>query len=362
MRLTVLNYTGVTSDRGGVVSLVRALSSSGRFECKLGVSPGFKQSRTPALDAVVFPPMDPETINVAAFARGFVVARSMRAWLAVDPWRVYHGRSRAGLIVALWLRLMGEGRAVATVHSLGRRTWFYRMASAVLGSRLFWLGPSMKRHYGIGDSSWAGCLTDCVPESSWCATRADRGRGKPVLFGCAGSLVEVKQWELVLRALAAMSPEVHVCVVHAGGEDGTAASAAYAARLRALTAKLGLADRVQWLGETADLPSFYSRIDCLLTPSRWEASSMAALEAAFAGVPLLASDQSGTRDLIEKAKLGWLFESGSPASLAREMAALATGTRLSEWSRDEAALRTFAAPTVAEAHLEAYSRLVPPSV
>jgi len=86
MRLTVLNYTGVTSDRGGVVSLVRALSSSGRFECKLGVSPGFKQSRTPALDAVVFPPMDPETINVAgsglaawAKAAGAVIITSRAA-------------------------------------------------------------------------------------------------------------------------------------------------------------------------------------------------------------------------------------------------------------------------------------------
>jgi glycosyltransferase involved in cell wall biosynthesis len=354
----VLNYTGAENDRGGVVSVVRALASTERYECILGVAPNFSQSRRPPLKFVCFAKIAHERIDLGTMIRGLAVAREVRTWLLSDPCRIYHGRSRAGLIVALWLRLMGEKRAIASVHSLGRHKWFYRAAASILGPRLFWLNPSMKRYYRVGDSTWKGCLPDCVPESAWTSTRHRRSAIRPVHFGCVGSLVPVKQWELVLKAVALLPAGVAVRILHSGGQDGTPESAEYAAKLVKLADELGISRSVDWLGENQEMSSFYSKVDCLIVPSKWEASSVAALEAACAGVPLLASDESGTRDLIEMAECGWLFRSGSAKSLALEISSLASGTKYSDLRRKEDALLIFAAPAVADAHLKIYNALI----
>ena len=100
--------------------------------------------------------------------------------------------------------------------------------------------------------------------------------------------------------------------------------------------------------------SFYDGIDCLLVASRWEASSMAALEAGAAGVPTLAPDQSGTRDLVEYGKLGWLFPTGQPEELAKVIVRLARRDELRSWRRDEQAVRRFMSPSVAQQHLQLY--------
>jgi len=356
--LQVLNYTGAGNDRGGVMSVVHALASAGRFECHLGVGPGFNQRRSPPLNCVVFPAMPHESINPVTLVKGLAIAKQARAWLRADPKRIFHGRSRAGLIAVLWLRLLGEKRIVSTVHSLGRRTWFYRMASAILGTRLIWLGPSMKRHYGIPDRSWSGCIPDCVPLSAWTSRRPAFKEGGRFRVGCAGSIVEVKQWELVLEALALISAPVSVTVIFAGDTDGTQASIEYGERLKALAARLGVAGQVTWLGEVGDMREFYESVDCLVSASRWEASSMAALEAACAGLPLVASDASGTRDLIELARLGRLFKAGDTASLAAELTELATCGEGFGAERDEAALLGFAAPAIADRHFALYQRLI----
>ena len=70
--------------------------------------------------------------------------------------RIFHGHSRAGLLVGLWLRLFGGERVVVSVHCHGRQKWFYRWAALVLGERMVWLTPAMKAHYDVGARTWAG--------------------------------------------------------------------------------------------------------------------------------------------------------------------------------------------------------------
>jgi len=252
---------------------------------------------------------------------------------------------------------MGEKRVVATVHCLGRQRWFYRTAAAIMGHRIYWLGPSMKKYYGFGDETWAACLPDCVPESAFSKRLAVPGVRRPVRFGCAGTLVPWKQWELVLRALARMPPDMAVRVKHAGSEDGTAVSAQYAAWLRRLASDLGVAGRIDWLGELGDMRPFYAEVDCLISSSRREPSSMAALEAAAAGIPILASDASGTRDLVNRAGLGRLFAADSPDALAAQMTEFGSDGGWGASRRDDGALAAFAAPAAAQAHLEIYRTL-----
>jgi glycosyltransferase involved in cell wall biosynthesis len=62
----------------------------------------------------------------------------------------------------------------------------------------------------------------------------------------------------------------------------------------------------------------------LLLPSEWyEPLSVAAIEGMAAGVPLLASNTGGFRELVRNGRTGLLFEPGNVADLARSAAALA---------------------------------------
>ncbi|MDD2763085.1 MAG: glycosyltransferase family 4 protein [Opitutaceae bacterium] len=353
----VLHYTGYTVDGGGILAVVRALVGEGRFHCLLGVNPDFQQRGRPRLPLWHGPPIRGERIDPLNALRALRVAWRVRRWLRGGAGRIFHGHSRAGLLVALWLALLGERRVIVTVHVFGRQRWFYRRAAALLGERLYWLGPAMKRHYRIGAETWSGCLPDCVPNT---AVRPVRSRPPHpvVIFGCVGGLVPVKQWELVIRALACLPREMPVRVVHAGREDGSAASAAYAARLRRLGDELGVADRIEWRGETGDMVSFYEGIDCLIVPSPWEASSVAALEAVAAGVPVLAAETSGTRDLVECCEGGWLFAADSAEALGQRMLTLARGPDLPAWRRNDAALVKFTAAHAAAAHAAVYRSLL----
>ncbi len=352
---TVLHYVGYDADRGGIVSVVRALAGAGRFACVLGMNRGAVQARTPALEVLELPRISGEKIGVGTAMRALVVARAVRRWLREDPERIFHGHSRAGLLVARWLAGMGECRVVATVHVFGRQRWFYRRAAAALGGRLCWLGPSMKSYYGLPADGWKGCLPDCIPEACVRPARP-RPLALVVTFGCVGALVPVKQWELVLDALEQVPAEVPLRVVQAGAGDP--GSREYAAGLRRRAEAPALASRFAWRGPVEDMAEFYAGIDCLVVAATREASSVAALEAVAAGVPVLASAGSGTRDLIARCRGGWLFPADSAEALGRRMAELARGPELAAWRRDEAGLTEFTAAKSAAAHAAVYQTLL----
>jgi glycosyltransferase involved in cell wall biosynthesis len=357
-RCTVLHYVGYDIDRGGIVSVVRALAETREFGCVLGVNPGFVQRRAPALETLELPRTAGETIALGPMLRAFGVARHVRAWLRADGTRIYHGHSRAGLLTGLWLAHLGEARVVVSVHCYGRQRWFYRWAKARLGRRLFWLSPAMKTYYGAGPATWDDCLADCIsPER---VVRRRKESTAVLTFGLVGSFVPEKRWELIVAALERLPATVRaqVRVVHAGDTDGTRKSTAYAAELKARAVAHGVADRIEWRGWVEAIDGLWREIDCLLVLSPFEAFSVAALEALAAGVPVLAADRSGARDLVTLCRGGWLFAGDSPDVLAEHLTALVQGRQLREWNSDPDALQRFVAPAVARQYLACYRTLL----
>jgi glycosyltransferase involved in cell wall biosynthesis len=73
----------------------------------------------------------------------------------------------------------------------------------------------------------------------------------------------------------------------------------YGQQVRTAAAAAGLADRVDLAGEVADAMPWIARADLMILPSKWEGLPGAALEACALGVPVLASDLPGTRELAE---------------------------------------------------------------
>jgi glycosyltransferase involved in cell wall biosynthesis len=358
----VLHYLGYANDDGGIVSVVRALAGADRFTCVLGLNRGAQQHRAPALPVVGLSPLAGETHGLRTFWRARAVAREARKWLCAEPARVFHGHSRAGLAVALWLARAGERRMVVSVHCYGRQRWFYRWAARRLGDRLYWLSPAMKEYYGVPTRTepWARCIPECVPKS---ATRRESRVTNPegvVQFGGIGLLVPWKRWHLVLEALA-LVPEPtrrRMHFRHIGGTGDSPEAQRYATELHTRTSELGLDATVTWLGEQPSSSPFLREIDCLVVASRGEPFSVAMLEALQAGVPVLAADSGGARDIIVPSRNGWLFRSGDAADLARMLAMLAESDGLGGVQAASVDLRRFTASVVAEQWARVYERLL----
>jgi len=126
-----------------------------------------------------------------------------------------------------------------------------------------------------------------------------------------GRLHPQKDFATLLRAVARL-PTAYACdvVILGEGEDQ--------ARLRALAAELGLADRLHLPGFSRTAPAAMRRADLFVLSSRYEGSPNVLVEAMAAGTPVVATDcRSGPREILKGGRLGPLVPVGDAAALAR---------------------------------------------
>lgn len=100
--------------------------------------------------------------------------------------------------------------------------------------------------------------------------------------------------------------------------------------LKAHAARLGLSDRVTFLGFVGEeeLRMYYAAADLAVVPSLYEPFGMVALETMASGTPCIAADTGGLRELVVHEATGLRFIPGDPASLASMILRLVTDTKL----------------------------------
>lgn len=175
------------------------------------------------------------------------------------------------------------------------------------------------------------------------------------VVGTVGRLNWAKDHALLLDAFArlrAAVPSAVLCMIGDGELRAT---------LHAAAAGLGLGDSVRWLGDRSDVPALLPGLDTFVLSSRTEGYSMALLEAAAAGLPLVATDVGGNREIVADGVNGRLVPHGDPVALAAALAehavpavAAKRGAAALEWAGREATTATMTARYAAE-----YRRLVP---
>jgi glycosyltransferase involved in cell wall biosynthesis len=117
--------------------------------------------------------------------------------------------------------------------------------------------------------------------------RAD-GRCPTILS--IGRLARPKNYPAALEALARLGKRPFRYVVLGDGEER--------GRLVEQAERLGLADRVSFEGHRTDVRPYLAAADVLLLPSLWEGFGLAAVEALNAGLPVVASDVPGLREVV----------------------------------------------------------------
>jgi glycosyltransferase involved in cell wall biosynthesis len=96
-----------------------------------------------------------------------------------------------------------------------------------------------------------------------------------------------KNLDTVLHALLKV-PDLHLAV--AGSTDGSI--------FPAMASKLGLENRVHFLGYRKDIQKIMQAVDLLVFPSRYEACTLVLLEAMASGLPVVTSKTAGGAELV----------------------------------------------------------------
>ncbi|WP_246421945.1 glycosyltransferase [Nocardiopsis mwathae] len=138
-----------------------------------------------------------------------------------------------------------------------------------------------------------------------------------------GRLDEEKRIDDLIRALPRVHRERDLQLALAG--TGQRQSA-----LRDLAQRLGVADRVHFLGfvPDEDLPLVYVAADVFAIGSVAELQSIATLEAMSTGLPVVAADALALPHLVDEGRNGYLYPPGDTAALAdRLLDVLAPGDR-----------------------------------
>lgn len=92
--------------------------------------------------------------------------------------------------------------------------------------------------------------------------------------------------------------------------------------LRAQAEALGIADACRFPGTIGELGDVYRAIDIFVMPSLWEGLSLAMLEAMAAGLPMVATEVGGAREVLGDDRYGKVVPPGDAAALAAAIRAL----------------------------------------
>lgn len=122
----------------------------------------------------------------------------------------------------------------------------------------------------------------------------------------AANFREQKDQATLIRAMTLLPSNVKLILA---GEGETMSAC------RKLSIDLGVADKVEFPGQCGDIPSLLADTHVAVLSSRYEGMPMFLLEAMAAGVPIVASNVEGIKELL--AGNGLLFEKGDEKEFAR---------------------------------------------
>ena len=189
-------------------------------------------------------------------------------------------------------------------HYFGRRA----------GSAVAYVTEDLRRRHAKHDR---GLMTKTIHNGIDPLNRGDYSRPadlEPGVFHLAavGRVTKVKGLAYAIRAVAELDPELKVVLNIIGTGPLTG-------ELKALVDKLGLGNRVRFLGFKENVYDYLAHIDALIMPSLHEGLPYTILEAMSLGVPIIASRVGGLAEVLEDGETAVMVEVGDVTGLYRRI-------------------------------------------
>ena len=250
-------------------------------------------------------------------------------WVRRQKIQVIHSHGKGGGIYARFLGILLNLPVVHSFHGLhhggysGIFRWLYLMLERILAFKTavlisvsrselalletLGLGSQSKRRLILNGVSLPTTKPLPLAERAYpfrilTVTRFDKAKNPWLLLPILEALMACRgEHEFVLEVIAA--PEQ---------EQGFMQEAR----------KLGLDERIRYLGLEPDLSKRFLSASCYLSTSLWEGLPLAMMEAMSYGVPVVASRVVGNIDLIEEGSSGLLYDFNQPEAAAQHLSTL----------------------------------------
>jgi glycosyltransferase involved in cell wall biosynthesis len=141
----------------------------------------------------------------------------------------------------------------------------------------------------------------------------------PVRIGMVARFGPQKDHATLLRALARLRHKNWRLHLIGGGDRSSAVCKA---------STLGLLDRIEFVGESSNVPDLLATLDVFCLISHWEGFPRSILEAMRASLPVVASDVAGVRESVEEAVSGYVVPVGDDRLLAQRLGTLIDSSSL----------------------------------
>ncbi|MFV1967372.1 MAG: glycosyltransferase [Pirellulaceae bacterium] len=174
------------------------------------------------------------------------------------------------------------------------------------------------------------------------------------LIGAVGRLWPQKRYkDLIWSAelLRATRDDTHLLILGDGPQRE---------RLERYAEQVEVPHRVHFLGQQSDVRRWLAHLDCFWLGSGYEGQSNGLMEAMLAGVPCVATDIPGNRDLIVHEQTGYLVPVGDSAAFARQSMLLLDDRDLARSIAERARqrmLEEFSVDTMVGRYAELYREL-----
>ena len=140
------------------------------------------------------------------------------------------------------------------------------------------------------------------------------------------AIEEIKGIDLIIKAIAMLKQQgKDVLFAHLGGLRGdTYEQQQYADSLKQMALDLDVQENVIWLGKRNNICDILSFADVYVHPSLTEGLPSALMEAAMAGLPLIATKAGGMPEIVKDQVTGRLIDSGNFMQLANTVEEMLT--------------------------------------
>lgn len=170
-----------------------------------------------------------------------------------------------------------------------------------------WTNPSSEKYNRIStinNGVDVEAIHNAVPDAKLMAVK----EGRMAILMVAG-FRDAKDQDTIVRALSLLDKNKYEVWFAGIGERQEA--------VKELAIRLGVADRVRFLGLRNDIPNVLKAADIIVMSSHWEGLSLSNIEGMAAGKPFIASDVNGLREVTKG--YGILFPEDDAETLAQEI-------------------------------------------